>query len=99
MRRSLAFALVLLPALPAFAGGRTFALSTLVNNGTTKLKSGEQSITVRAPASTKVSQSFNNTGVLVPVPSHLNAAGTNRLFTATSGQFFVSPQSTTFKIK
>lgn len=99
MSRSLAFALVLASALPAFAGGRTFALTTLVKNGTTPLRSGEQSVTVRADPGAKVSQKLGSTGVLVPVPSHLNAAGTSRLFTASSGKFYVSPDNSTFKIK
>ncbi len=99
MYRLLACALVLLPALPAFAGGRTFALTTLVKNGTTQLKPTETSLTVRAIPQSKVSQQFGTTGILVPVPSHVNAAGTSRLFTVTPGQFYVSPQNATFQIQ
>ncbi|MEO6953403.1 MAG: hypothetical protein ABI321_16500 [Polyangia bacterium] len=98
MRTLVASALVLF-AVPAFAGGRTFALSTVVNNGSTKLKPSEASVTVRAPRTTKVSQSFGGGNVFVPLAARLNSAGTQRLYTVKPGHFFVSPAGTMFSIK
>lgn len=98
MRTLVASALVLF-SLPAFAGGRTFALSTVVNNGSTKLKASESSVTVRAPRTTKVSQSFGGGNVFVPLAARLNATGTMRLYTVATGSFFVSPAGSMFSIK
>ena len=98
MRTLLASALVLF-AVPAFAGGRTFTLSTVVTNGATTLKANEASITVRAPRTTKVSQSFGGNTVFVPIANHLNNGGTQRLYTVGKGSFFVSPAGTMFSIQ
>ena len=99
MRRLLAFALVLLPALPALAGGRTLALTTVVGNGSTKLNSGETSITVRAPKGTKLSQYQSAASLYVPMSGKLNAAKTKILFTVDAGKYYASPTSALFSIK
>ncbi len=89
----------MLCALPAFAGGRTFSLSTMVANGSTALRDNEPSITVRAPRATKVSQSFGGNNVFVPLAGRLNTGGTQRLYSVKTGNFFVSPAGTMFSIK
>jgi hypothetical protein len=99
MRRLLAFALVLLPALPALAGARTLALSTVITNGATKLHAGETSITVRAPKGTKVSQSVGASSLYVPIAGKLNAAKTKILFKVEVGKYYASPSSALFSIK
>ena len=97
--RTLFASVLLLCALPAFAGGRTFALSTVVANGSTSLHPHESSITVRAPRAMKVSQSFGGGNVFVPLPGRLNNGGTQRLYTVKTGSFFVSPVGSMFFIK
>jgi hypothetical protein len=95
----LAFALVLLPALPALAGGRTLALSTMINNGSTKLHAGETVITVRAPKSSKLSRSMGDSDTFVPIAGILNTTGTKRLFKLDAGRYYVSPSDALFSIK
>jgi hypothetical protein len=102
MRRLLLFALVLLPALPAFAGGRTFAASTLVTKGSLKLKSGESGVTVKAAIGEKLSYSSSgSSGSFAPLTSVKNAAGTSLLYRgAGSGYYYASsPLSGGFQIK
>jgi len=99
MRRLLAFALVLLPALPALASGRTLALSTVIGNGATKLNAGETAITVRAPKGTKVSQSVGSGSLYVPISGKLNDAKTKILFKIEAGKYYASPTSALFSIK
>jgi hypothetical protein len=100
MRKILAYALVLLPALPALASGRTLALSTVIHNGTTKLKASESSITVRAPKGSKLSISLGgSTGTFVTISGKLNAAKTKRLFKLDAGKYYASPDEKLFSIK
>jgi len=97
MRRILAFALVLLPAMPVLAA-RTLNLGTVVDRGIIKLKAGEKHISVRAPKSNKISKN-TATGNYLPVGSHLNAAGTKRLFPLGTGVYYASPIDMFFRIK
>jgi hypothetical protein len=98
MRKIMAIALVLLPALPAFAA-RTLALSTVLKNGSTKLRAGESSLTVRAPKSSKLSRSLESSETYVPIAGTLNAAGTKRLFKLEPGKYYASPADALFSIK
>jgi hypothetical protein len=91
MTKILACALVLLPALPAFATGRTLAVTTVVKAGIEKLKPGESQITVRTPRNTKVSQ-WTAGDSYVALPSKLNAAQTKRLYRLGPGDYFASSQ-------
>jgi hypothetical protein len=99
MRRVLAIALVLLPALPAFAAARTLALATMVRRDPTQLRTGEETLTVKAAKNAKLSRWNGDAArTFVPVPSRLNAAGTNRLFTVTEGSYYVSPSGAGFTV-
>ena len=99
MRKILAIALVLLPALPAFAA-RTLALSTVIAKKTTKLKSTEASITVRAPKGSKLSVALGaSSTVYVPISGKLNAAKTKLLFKLEAGKYYASPDDALFSIK
>lgn len=98
MTKTLAFALVVLPALPAFAGGRTLALKTVVNAGTEKLRASEAQLTVRAPRGTKLSVSIGS-NVYAPISGNLNAAKTKVLFHLGTGSYYASPADALFSIK
>jgi hypothetical protein len=98
MTKILAFALVVLPALPALAGGRTLALSTVAKAGTEKLRSTETQITVRAPRGTKLSQSLGG-GIYAPISGNLNAAKTKVLYHLGKGDYYASPIDALFSIK
>jgi hypothetical protein len=102
MRRLLVFALVLLPALPALAGGRTFAVTTLATRGTLKLKSGESSVTVKSKIGLKLSFSTTGTtGSYLLLSAAKNAAGTDYLYRgAGKGYYYASsPIGEGFQIK
>ena len=98
MRKILVYALVLLPALPALAGGRTLALSTVIKNGSTKLNAGETTITVRAPKASKLSVSIGGS-TYVTISGKLNATGDKRLFKLDAGKYYASPAEALFSIK
>ena len=99
MRQILCLALVLLPALPAFAA-RTMNLKTVADKGTVKLKAGESQITVRAPKGQKLSRSMGGmTGTFVPISGRLNAAKSKMLFSVKVGRYYASPLNAVFSIK
>jgi hypothetical protein len=102
MRRLLVFTLVLLPAVPVFAGGRTFAVTTLAQRGTLKLNKGESSVTVRSKIGLKLSFSTSGTtGSYLLLPVVKNAAGTDYLYRdAGKGYYYASsPIGEGFQIK
>lgn len=69
----------------AFAGGRTFNLDTLAKRGTIKLRPGEQTVTVRAPKSVRLNQTFGP--AFRPVAGKANKAGTATLYRVTRGTY------------
>jgi hypothetical protein len=79
MRRIIAFALVLLPALPVFAGGRTFKLPS-AEYSFIRLKPGEKTVTLRAKPNTKLSRNWGNGTLYTKMKGKLSADGTHRLF-------------------
>jgi hypothetical protein len=102
MRRFLVFALVLLPALPALAGGRTFAVTTLAQRGKLKLNKGETSVTVKSNIGLKLSFSTTGTtGSYLLLPAVKNSAGTSYLYRdAGKGYYYASsPIGEGFQIK
>jgi hypothetical protein len=99
MRRLIAFSLLLIPALPALAGGRTVALSTAVNKGELKLRARETTITVRAPKNAKLSEQEGQMGDFETVSGTLNNAGTRRLYKLGAGKYYASPLDKFFTIE
>ena len=102
MRRLFVFALVLLPALPALAGGRTFAVTTLAQRGTLKLNKGESSVTVKSKIGLKLSFSTTGTtGSYLLLSAQKNAAGTDYLYRGVGKGYYYasSPVGEGFQIK
>lgn len=84
-RASCAVALLLAFTSSAFAGGRTFNLSTLAKRGGVALRPGEKAITVRAPKGSQLNKTF--AAAFRPIPGKSNKAGTATLFRVTQGAY------------